>query len=177
MADIIVEATQRKQWELPKEGMHQAVLAEVNDLGLQTVTYKGESKQVHQVQFIWQTEEKDSDGKRKLLFERFTKSLAEKANLRGRIRDMFGKEPPLTLNLSNLVGSNVQVLVVHVTGKSDPSKTYANIKAILKHDASKPKIEAIPIERKKKDEAKVSPAIAGTSVTEENPITDNDLPW
>lgn len=177
MPDIIVEGQQRKQFELPTPAIHTAVLAEVNDLGLVAETFDGVTKQVPKIQFIWQVAEADAEGKRKLLFERFTKSLGEKANLRKRIKDMFDKEPPMSLNVSKLVGSNAQLLVVHVTGKKDPSRTYANIKAVLKADATKPKLEAIPIERKKKDATQAAPAVEGTAVTEASPITDADLPW
>jgi hypothetical protein len=180
MADIIIEAKARKQYELPKEGMHQAVLAEVNDLGLQTQTFNGVTEQVPTVQFIWQVEQLDKEGKRILLFERFRKSLGEKANLRKRIVDMFGKEPPLTLNVSKLVGSNAQILVSHVASKKDPSITYANVKAVLKHDPAKPKLEVILIERKKKEEVKTAvqaPSVAGTAVTAASPINDDDIPF
>lgn len=177
MPDIIVEGQQRKQFELPTAAIHTAVLAEVNDLGIVAETFEGVTKQVHKIQFIWQIAEADTEGKRKLLFERFTKSLDEKANLRKRIKDMFDKEPPMSLNVSKLVGSNAQLLVVHVTGKKDPLRTYANIKAVLKADATKPKLEALPIERKKKDTQVAPVSNAGTAVTEDNPITNEDIPW
>lgn len=177
MADIIIEAKPKKQYELPDKGLQQAVLAEVNDVGLRTKTFNGVTEQVPTVQFIWQFAKLDKEGKRITLPEEFRKSLSDKANLRKRIVDMFGKEPPLSLNVSKLVGSNAQLLIDHAPGKTHPEIIYANIKAVMKHDPSKPKLEVVPIERKKKDEPLKPAPVAGTAITAASPITDDDIPF
>jgi hypothetical protein len=182
MADFTVIAKPKKQREIPKEGLTQAVLAEVQDRGIIEKTFEGKTEKVDSCRLVWQVEELDSEGKRKIILARdMRKSLDPKSNLFKRIFDIYGKNPPMSLAVSKLIGANAQLLIVHVPDKDDPTIKYANIKAVMKHDPSKPKLEPIPIEWKsKKDDSKPSapaPSVAGTAVTAASPINDDDIPF
>lgn len=161
---LVAETKTGKNFELPKEGTVQAVLAEVRDLGLLPQTYNGVTKTVHKVLFRYQLAELDSEDQPKRIYERFSLSLHEKSGLRKRIKQIFGKEPPSTLDLETLIGVNMSLVVVHAENKKDPSRPFANIAAVLKLAPGTPKLEIVKIDPPK-------------AVTEENPITDNDLPW
>lgn len=144
---IVAEAKSGKTFELPTEGTVQAVLAEVRDLGIVDTVYNGKAKKTHKVLFRWQLAELDSEGQPKRVYERFTLSLHEKAGLRKRVAQMFGKEPPATLDLEKIVGTNVNLVIVHAPNAKDPNKPWANIAAVLRlpPNAKKLDIVAIPI--------------------------------
>lgn len=172
---IIAENKPSKTFELAKEGTVQAVLAEVRDLGMLPQTYKGVTKSVHKVLFRWQLAENDAEGQPKRIYERFTNSLHTEANLRKRIFGMFGKEPPMKMDLEKLVGTNVNLVIIHAPSKKDPTKTFANIAAILRLTPNTPKLEIIAIPQK---EEKVL-AGAGTDARNEtsDQIGDEDIPF
>lgn len=168
---LIAETKTSKSFELPNEGTVQAVLAEVRDLGLLDQVYQGVAKKVHKVLFRWQLAELDSEKQPKRVYERFTLSLHEKATLRKRIKGLFGKEPPATIDLEKLVGTNTNLVIVHAEGKE--GKNYANIAATLKLSPTQKKIEIVAIP--KKDD---KPAVgASNAITEANPIDDSDIPF
>lgn len=176
MSPLVAETKAGKDFELPKEGTVQAVLAEVRDLGLVDSVYNGVAKKTHKVLFRYQLAELDTEGQPKRVYERFTLSLHEKAGLRKRIKQMFGKEPPTTLDLETIIGTNINLVIVHNENPKNPEKPFANIAAVLKLAPGTPKLEIVKI-APPKVKAEVASAGAGTAVTEENPITDNDLPW
>jgi hypothetical protein len=170
---LIAETKAGKDFELPNEGTVQAVLAEVRDLGLVDQVYQGKAKKVHKVLFRWQLAELDSEKQPKRVYERFTLSLHEKAGLRKRIKGLFGKEPPESMDIEKLVGTNTNLVLVHAANK-DGSKTYANIAATLKLQPTQKKLEIVPIPKKDEVKAEVAKSLA---VTEANPIPDDDIPF
>jgi hypothetical protein len=172
---IMAETKSSKNFEIPKEGTVQAVLAEVRDLGLIDVVYNGQSKKVRKVLFRWQVAELDSEKQPKRLYKRYTLSLHEKASLRKDIKQMTKKDPPATLDLEKLVGLNNMIVVTHADNPKDPQKPYANIAAFLPLAAGTPKLEIVAIP--KKDELKAEVAKASNAITEANPITDDDIPF
>lgn len=170
---LIAETKAGKDFELPNEGTVQAVLAEVRDLGLVDQVFQGKAKKVHKVLFRWQLAELDSEKQPKRVYERFTLSLHEKAGLRKRIKGLFGKEPPESMDIEKLVGTNTNLVIVHAAN-NDGSKTYANIAATLKLQPTQKKLEIVPIPKKDEVKAEVAKSLA---VTEANPITDDDIPF
>jgi hypothetical protein len=66
--------------------------------------------------------------------KRYTNSLNEKSALRSHLEAWLGRQlSPQELSgfaLSSLLGTACQLTIVHESGKTDPSKTYANIKGI-----------------------------------------------
>lgn len=180
---LIAETPTGKNFETVAEGTHQAVLNTVKDLGMIDTTFNGVTKKTHKVQFIWQLATKDAEGKPSLVFERFTLSLHQKAQLYKRIKGLFGKEPPASLDLEKLVGTNTNLVLVHNEGKGKDGspKTFANIAATLKLNAGQAKLEIVPLDQimRKKDEVKaeVEKALKTGAVTPENPLDDDSIPF
>ena len=178
---ITAEKPTGKDFKLATEGTVAAVLNTVKDLGMIDTVYNGVAKKTHKVQFIWQLAELDDDKKPILIFERFTLSLHEKAQLYKRIKGLFGKEPPATLDLEKLIGTNTNLVIVHNEGKGKDGqpKTFANIAATLKLQPGQKKLEIVPLDKiiKPKDELKAEVAKQSNAITEENPITDLDIPF
>lgn len=160
-------------FELPKEGMVQAVIAEVKDLGLQKETYEGKEREVPKIYIRWQLAELDpkSNNEPKRIYEYFTFSLHEKSNLRKRVVQIIKKEPEETFDFLKLVGVQRNVVIEHYTNKAGKNK--AKIGSILPLNAGQAKLEIVPI--RKKDEAKEAPK--SNAITESNPITDDDIPF
>jgi len=162
-------------FEIAKEGVVQAAIAEVRNLGLQKESYNGVEKEVPKILLRWQLAELDAknNNEPKRIYEKFTFSLHEKAKLRKRVVSIFKKEPPENFDFNTLVGINRNVVIEHNLGKD--GKTYANIGSILPMNAGQAKLEIVAI--KKKDEVKAEVAKASNAVTEANPITDEDIPF
>ncbi|HEY6766607.1 MAG TPA: hypothetical protein VI386_17750 [Candidatus Sulfotelmatobacter sp.] len=171
---ILAEAKSTKQFALPKEGLQRAVLAEVRDLGLVDTTYKGVTKKTPKVLFRYQLEELDEEGQPKRLYTRMTLSLNEKAQLYKHIKQMFGKVPPATLDLEKLVGTNVQVVIAY---NQVGDRTYTNIETILKPTPGAAKLEIVPIPKKDAAKQEVAAALKSNAIAEENPVTDEDIPY
>lgn len=182
---IIAETPQGKDFKLASEGVVQAVLNKVVDLGMVDVIYNGVSKKVHKVQFWWQLAEKENDGETPIFLpERYTLSLHEKAALYKRIKGLFGKNPPATLDLEKLVGTQINLIIVHNEGKDKQGnpKKFANVSATTKLTAGQAKLKIVPMPERKKDAQQNSAAVKpttgpGSPVTPENPIDDLEIPF
>jgi len=180
MCPLIAETPTGKNFELVTEGQHQAVLNTVKDLGMVDTVFNGVPKKVRKVQLIWQTAELDAEKKPKLIFERMTLSLHEKSQLFKRIRGLFGKNPPVTLDLEKLVGTQTQLVIKHSEGKdkNGQPRTFANIVATLKLAPGQAWLEIIPLDKIIKPKGEVKQAVAASNTaTAENPITDEDIPF
>jgi hypothetical protein len=176
----LIAENKGKNFEIAKEGTTQAVLAGVKDLGMVDTSFNGVTKKVHKVNFIWELAELDTEGLPKLIFEKFTLSLHPKSQLYKRIKGLFNKEVPATLDLEKLIGTQTQLVLVHNEGKdkNGQSRVYANIAATLKLQPGQGKLEIVPLDKviSKKDDVKQAVA-ATTAVTAENPIDDMDVPF
>lgn len=166
----IVASSSSKTYELPTEGTHQAVLAQVKDLGELDTQYGKK----HKVQFKWQVAELDKDGDRRSVVERFTLSLHQKASLRKRIKSVFGKEPPATMDIEKLVGSNCQLVITHA---EVDGKKYANIAAVLRLPEGAAKLEPVVKPDQANQAKSEEPAPRSNAVTAANPINDEDIPF
>lgn len=176
-----------KVFKKASEGTHQSVLNSIDDLGKIPVTYNGVTKLTHMIRLFWQIEEKDDDGSPLFVTEKMSLSLHEKSKLYARVKGLFGKTPPSTLDTDRLIGTNTNLVIVHNPGKDKNGEptVYANIAATLKLRADQKKLEIIA--RKKSGTANPpaapaadqtpAPAQKSNAVTEENPISDQDLPW
>ena len=103
------------EWNNPKPGLHNAVLVDVIDKGLQTWDVRGESKQAPKIRLLWEVEEKTSGGKPMLVGKNYTKSLAPNSDLRAMLRSWFGREMSEhelnNFDTDDLIGRTAQVLV------------------------------------------------------------------
>lgn len=109
-------------------GLHQAVCVDVIDVGQKQTPWGEKPKIVVR----WQLPAKDPDGNRHLVQKWYTKSLHEKAALRGdleawRQREFTAQELK-AFDVEKLIGANCQVLIVHKKGTD--GKTWANVQAI-----------------------------------------------
>jgi len=139
---------------LPEAGTTQAVCCAVWDLGLQKTTYMGSEKIQHKIIVAWEITEKinapDSEyhGKPYMLNKKYTLSLSEKANLRKDLESWRGKqftaeELQNGFDMEKIYGANCLVGIKHEADRTDPSKIYANISAILPLPKGMEKILAI----------------------------------
>lgn len=118
-------STKPKQYELPGEGEHCAVLCDIVDLGEVDTAYGKKDK----LRFIWLVDQRDSTGKQIQVAYSYTKSLHEKASLRKVIKAILGRDPGDTFDVETLLGTNVRLVIEHV---SQDERTFAGIAAILR---------------------------------------------
>lgn len=171
----VVNAVSGKEFKKASEGTHQSVLNSIDDLGICDTVYNGVAKKVHMMRMFWQIEEKDDDGVTPIFVtEKMSFSLHEKSKLYARVKGLFGKTPPASLDTDKLIGTQTNIVVVHNPGKgANEGKVYANVVATLKLRPDQKKLEIFP----RKKTAVTSKLVEGTAATEESPITDADLPW
>jgi hypothetical protein len=120
----LLVTTQHKHYELPDEGEHLAVLADVVDLGEVDTEYGKKDR----VRFIWLVQQRDSDGKHIAVAYSYNKSLYEKANLRNAVKVITGRDPGDSCDLETLLGSNVRLVIEHYT---HDGRSFAGIAAML----------------------------------------------
>jgi hypothetical protein len=187
---ITISINSGADFEPVSEGVHQAVLADIVDLGPVQTAFGVKDK----VQFVWLTDEADETGRTKYLFKRYTKSLHEKASLRKDVKAILGKDiDGASFDVETLLGRNNSLVVQHSEGND--GKVYANIIGIMKPTT---KI-AIPADfTRKKDKAPSSfgrpnnnaailpPAGGGRAAAAAvlaparaaaTPISDDDIPF
>lgn len=111
------------------EGMHQAVCVDVIDLGRLPNKFRPGTTQP-KINVAWQITELRDDGKRYVLYKRYTLSLNEKATLRHDLESWRGKkftaEELSGFDVEKVKGINCLINVQH----SDPSpegKVFANV--------------------------------------------------
>lgn len=117
-------------YELVSEGMHGAVIADVEDLGMVDTDFGKK----HKAMIVYFTDEDDSTGKQKRMFQRFTVSLNAKATFVKILGQLGVKiEANKDVDTEALIGKQVQLLVSHSDGQgASAGKRYANITAITK---------------------------------------------
>ena len=151
---IIATGSETKTYAPAPEGVHQAVCADVIDLGMMLSAFPdertGQPKQQHKINVVWQIEEKRDDGKRHQLYKRFTLSLHEKAALRHDLESWRGKaftfDELAGFDVEKLIGANCLINVQHRKSK-DGTRTYANVVAVMPLVKGMPKIGIHEYER------------------------------
>jgi hypothetical protein len=129
---IVININSGKDFEPVSEGVHAAVLAAVVDKGL-VVTQYGEKEKV---MLVWFTDEADEEGKTKLVFQSFTKSLHEKASLRKAVKQIRGRDltpeevASNNFDIESLIGSQNRLMIQH--NEAPNGKVYANVMGITK---------------------------------------------
>lgn len=134
----IVARAPETQYETAPEGLHQAVCVDVVDLGDITTEYGTK----HKVELRWQIEALNAKGYRFEVRKRYTLSLHERARLRQELQTWRGRkfteEELRGFDLEKLLGVNCQLQIVH--NITDDGRTFANVQAIVPHNAKVPKI-------------------------------------
>ena len=138
------EPTGEFEKALPAAGLTQGVLTGLIDLGTQESEFEGKKKQQRKVtlEFTLPTQlhvYKEEDGEQPMkIYRDVTLSLNPKATLNGIVTGILGKSLPEQYNLTDLLGVNCAVNIVHVV-KGD--KTYANAASFSPAMAEWEKIE------------------------------------
>jgi hypothetical protein len=114
------------------QGMHNAVLCDVVDMGIRPNPHEP-GKTQHKVRLTWQIDEMNpSYGRRHEASAFYTASLNEKANLRKVLKAWLNKndkELDAGIDLDKLIGTPAQIQVTHRIASS--GKTYANVVAVV----------------------------------------------
>jgi hypothetical protein len=127
---MLVPKAENKVFEIPDEGTYLAVLADIHDLGNVDTAYGKKWKAL----FVWELEEKDSEGHPFRIFKRFTVSIHPKAALYAAIRKITGVAPgeEADYELEPLIGRNNMLVVEHQEAQDGSGKKYARLSNILK---------------------------------------------
>jgi hypothetical protein len=173
---IIATAGESKNYTPAPEGTHHAVCVDVMDKGMHPNKFKDGALQ-HKIDVAWQLSETRDDGKRHVVYKRYTLSLNEKANLRKDLESWRGKpftrDEEMGFDVEKLIGVNCLLNVVHKPN-ADNTKTFANVVSVMPLMKGLPKIAPDGYERHAA-EAEPEPAEAPEPVTEE--LTDDDIPF
>lgn len=129
---IIATGGDSKTFTPAPEGTHHAVCVDVIDKGMQPNKFKDGALQ-HKIDIAWEINETRDDGKRFVVYKRYTLSLNDKANLRHDLESWRGRA--FTFNelagfdVETVKGANCLVNVQHKKS-ADGSRTYANVMSI-----------------------------------------------
>lgn len=123
-----------KQRELCPEGVEQAVIYAIYDLGTQKEQYNEEIKLKGKMVWIFEMPNaRMSDGRPFAISRKYTKSLHEKAQLRKDVEALLGKslseEEIENFNPQDFLATNCLVQIVH---NKVSDKIYTNIQGIMK---------------------------------------------
>ena len=170
---LMVTAGDSKSYAPAPAGVHQAVCVDVIDKGILEVTYAGKTKKQHKVSLAWQIDETRDDGKRHLVFKRYTASLNEKATLRKDLESWRGKvftrDEEMGFDVESVIGANCLLNVQHNTSGD---KTYANVVAVMPLHKGMTKIAPLDYVREK-DRAETPAA----DESHNQPLTEDDIPF
>ena len=152
---IITQKDNCNEWDNPKPGVHNAVLIDIIDKGLQTWEFNGESKQAHKIRLLWEVEEKTSGGKPMRAAKSYTKSLGLNSPLRTMLCSWLGGEMSEqelnNFDTDDLIGRPAQVLVTSYK-KHGESRVYVEeVRKPLEDKQLKPSGEFIQM--KDRDES------------------------
>lgn len=175
---IIATASESKSFTPAPEGTHQAVCVDVIDKGMLPNKFKEGALQ-HKIDVAWQINELRDDGKRYLVYKRYTLSLNEKANLRKDLESWrgraFSRDEEMGFDVEKLIGGNC---LVNITHRTVADKTYANVISVMPLIKGMPKIAPL-------DYVRPQPEAQAEPIHEAEPeelaqgaeLTDDDIPF
>ncbi len=164
-------------------GTHQAVCVDVIDKGMVETTWEGKKKMQHKIAIAWQIDELRDDGKRFVLYRRYTLSLNEKASLRKDLESWrgraFTRDEEMGFDVESVIGANCLINIQH---NKSGEKTYANVVSVMPLLKGMPKLAAEDYSR---DEATTAADHADTQAqpepsdasNEPPDLTDDDIPF
>lgn len=114
------------------EGIYPAVCVDVIDLGLMETEFQGQRRLVNKVRLVFETEQKNEEGKNCTLSKTFTASLNSKAKLAEFLGKWRGRPivPGETIDLGKLLGACCTLVISHQ--QNLVGRTYASIDAVSK---------------------------------------------
>jgi hypothetical protein len=129
---IIAKGGDSKTYTPAPEGTHQAVCVDILDKGMLPNKFK-EGQLQHKIDIAWEINDTRDDGKRHVVYKRYTLSLNDKANLRHDLQSWRGKpftfEELAGFDVEKLKGANCLLNVQH-NPSADGTRTYANVMSI-----------------------------------------------
>lgn len=147
---FIVTGSETKNYTPAPEGTHQAVCVDIIDKGMLPNKFRDGALQ-HKVEVVWQINEPRDDGKRFAVSKRYTASLNDKATLRHDLESWrgcpFSPSELSGFDLESIVGANCLLNIVHKAGTQDPTKTFANVAAVMPLLKGMPKLAMLDYER------------------------------
>ena len=129
---MILQATSGGDRKPHPEGIHPAVCVDLIELGLMESEYLGTRKWLNKLRLVFETEQRNEEGKNCTLSKTFTASLNTKAKLAEFLGKWRGRPigPGETVNLDNLLGACCTLVVSHQVNRE--GRTYASIDAVSK---------------------------------------------
>ncbi len=117
-------------FEKPPAGTFPAVLVAMIDLGTQTNTFQGETKEQHRCYWVWElVGKKMKNGRNFTAGIELTFSMHEKAKMRKFIQARLGTALPdnSAYDVTQELGKPCLLRIVHTANPNDSSKAYANV--------------------------------------------------
>lgn len=171
---IIATAGDSKTYTPAPAGAHIAVCVDVIDLGMKPNPFRDGAMQ-RKIDIAWQIDELRDDGKRHVVYKRYTLSLHEKAALRHDLESWRGR--PFTaaeergFDVESIKGANCILSIQHVPGTKDPSKTFARVVSVMPLMKGMSKLVAVGYERPTAENA--APAADESPVHDQQPSDDD----
>jgi hypothetical protein len=177
---IIATANEKKDFAPAPEGVHHAVCCDVIDKGMIESSFVDEKtglkKHQHKIDIAWQLSETRDDGKRWVVYKRYTLSLNEKATLRKDLESWRGKsftrEEEMGFDVESVLGANALVNVQH---HKKGESTYANVVSVMPLIKGMPKLAVDGYQRQ--TIAPVPQPDGPDNTPDYQPVDDDDIPF
>jgi hypothetical protein len=178
---IYATAGEGRTYSPAPEGVHHAVCCDVIDKGVIESSFVDEKtglkKHQHKIDIAWQIGELRDDGKRHVVYKRYTLSINEKATLRKDLESWRGR--PFTeaelkrFDVESVIGANALVNVQH---NQKDGKTYANVVSVMPLIKGMAKMTVLDYERKAA-EPHEPPQDGPDNTPDYQPVDDDDIPF
>jgi hypothetical protein len=129
---LVLESKAGGDFKPHVEGIHPAVCVDVIDLGLVESEFQGQRRLVNKVRLVFETEQRNEDGRNCIITKTFTASLHAKAKLSEFIGKWRGRPvvPGESIDLAKLIGANCTLVISRQ--QNMVGRTYASIDAVSK---------------------------------------------
>ena len=129
---LVLESKAGGDFKPHVEGIHPAVCVDVIDLGVVETEFQGQRRLVNKVRLVFETEQRNEDGRNCTLTKTFTASLHPKAKLAAFLGKWRGRPvvPGETIDLAKLIGVSCTLVISHQ--QNLVGRTYASIDAVSK---------------------------------------------
>lgn len=174
---IIATAGESKNFTPAPEGTHQAVCVDVIDRGMKPNAFKAGALQ-RKIDVAWQIDEARDDGKRFVVYKRYTLSLHEKSNLRKDLESWRGKAFTLAeemgFDVETVIGANCLINVQHHEGND---RTFANVVSVMPLIRGMQKLFPSDYARVVDEDANPAGEHDPEPSDTDGPLTDDDIPF
>jgi hypothetical protein len=129
---LVLESKAGGDFKPHVEGIHPAVCVDVIDLGMVETEFQGQRRLVNKVRLVFETEQRNEEGRNCSITKTFTASLHPKAKLADFLGKWRGRPvvPGESIDLAKLIGANCTLVISHQ--QNMVGRTYASIDAVSK---------------------------------------------